>query len=72
MMLNKTTPLFAFAILATVTTFNVNAAANYEPFVGIDVGTRLSGQMDSESTFYGTKGKKPTYLHQWYLASKAV
>ncbi|MFM2581041.1 transcriptional regulator [Vibrio fortis] len=57
-MLNKTTPLFAFAILATATTFNANAAANYEPFIGIDVGSRLSGQMESESTYYGTKSEK--------------
>lgn len=56
-MLNKTTPLFAFAILTTATTFNANAAANYEPFVGIDVGTRLSGQMESEFTYDETKGK---------------
>lgn len=57
-MLNKTTPLFAFAILTTATTFNANAAANYEPFIGIDVGIRLSGQLESESTYDGTKSEE--------------
>ena len=70
-MLNKTTPLFAFAILTTATTFNANAAANYEPFIGIDVGTRLSGQMNQSPRITGLRVRK-IFLHQWYLVSKAV
>ncbi|AXB34276.1 transcriptional regulator [Vibrio campbellii] len=66
-MKNKTAALFALAALAA-TTFNVNAAATYEPFVGIDAGARLSGQAESKydgkedhldlksSTVFGVEG----------------
>ncbi len=48
MMQNKTAALFALAALTAATAFNVNAAVKYEPFVGIDVGARLSGQFESK------------------------
>ena len=50
-MKNKTAALFALTALTAATTFNVNAAAKYESFVGIDAGARLSGQ--AESTYNG-------------------
>ncbi|MGR2668790.1 transcriptional regulator [Vibrio campbellii] len=47
-MKNKTSALFALTALTAATTFNVNAAAKYESFVGIDAGARLSGQAESK------------------------
>ncbi|MEF1245267.1 transcriptional regulator, partial [Vibrio campbellii] len=47
-MKNKTAALFALTALTAATTFNVNAAAKYESFVGIDAGARLSGQAESK------------------------
>lgn len=47
-MQHKTYKLFALAALSAAAAFNVNAAINYEPFVGIDVGTNLTGQVRSK------------------------
>ncbi|OOF08235.1 MULTISPECIES: outer membrane beta-barrel protein [Salinivibrio] len=43
-MLKKTIPLLA---LTAITTFNASAAEKLEPFIGVDIGTRLSGNFES-------------------------
>lgn len=54
-MRTKTLKFLAIAALTTVSSYNANAAENYEPFVGVDVGTRLNS-LGGSATEYGIKG----------------